>query len=93
MSAETQKVDVLLAFDNAATHFHRQRMPYSSEEMRLARAAVAELIEASREYIDAEDQWSDDEEPETSEAARSRNAHVRRWKRVDAALARIGGAA
>lgn len=46
MNNETQKVDVLLAFDNAATHFHRQRMPSSSEEMRLARDAVAELIEA-----------------------------------------------
>ena len=48
MGNETQKVDVLLAFDNAATHFHRQRMPSSSEEMRLARDAVADLIDAAR---------------------------------------------
>lgn len=53
--------------------------------------AVAELMEAAGEYTAAEDQWDDDEEPETSEAAKARNAHVRRWKRVYAALARCKG--
>jgi hypothetical protein len=58
-----------------------------------ARAAVAELIEAAKAYRDDDEQWNDDEEPATSDAARSRNLRVRMWKRLDAALARIGGAA
>ena len=46
-------------------------------------------IESARDYLDAEDQWNDEEKPETTKAVRNRNLHVRRWKRLDAAITEL----
>lgn len=62
--------------------------PEGSQAWALAQAsrAVTELIQATGTLLERNSQWDDDEEPETSEAAASRNEHVRMHKRAKAAL-------
>ncbi|MFM2287707.1 MAG: hypothetical protein RL684_850 [Pseudomonadota bacterium] len=50
-------------------------------------SACACVADEAKKYLDADDFWNDDEEPETSEASKSRNEKVRQWKRLDAAVA------
>jgi hypothetical protein len=85
-------VDVLAVLDEVRSFMSAAHPEYdTAEKLRQVRAAVEELSKAAAEYLDADDLWNDDEEPETSKAAVARNAQVRRWKRLSAALARVRG--
>lgn len=79
MNNETQKVDVLAVMSDAARDYAEMDMPTIAEAMRDSRTAVSELIEAVKVYRNAE----------TCQCEYC----ARRRSRIDAALARIGGAA
>jgi len=88
MSAET-KVDVLAVMDRAAGLHWDHEENADAEDMEAARAAVAELIEADREYDEARaemDRRRNDITPLLW------NRWVRALDRRAEALARIGGA-
>jgi hypothetical protein len=83
----TAPADVLAVYDDciAKMEYH-YRNTRAGDEMRAGRAALAELIAAAR------DRQNDYRDPET-ESADAYDARMRKAvKRLDAALARVGGA-
>lgn len=83
----SDKVDVLAVMDRASARLDWGDIKAMNLSLELAeaRAAVAELIEAVKEYRDALQEFANDGEPENY------FRHELAEQRLDAALSRIGG--
>jgi hypothetical protein len=70
------------------TEHTRWMVREAAKEHDALRALNAELIKAAQAVYALNEHWDDDEEPETSDGARSRNKQVRAFRAFSAALAK-----